>query len=161
MSGNSVSELVYLFRARRQSRPLLLSGAGSSYRSGVPLAAERVKRIARASLAAHIRGKDGRHCNVSPTGWMRHLRDRPRFVAEHGRSAENFPPAGKHFLNPQEFRREFFTDLTRPVNGTSEGYRDLAALMLRRLCRTVLTANFDALIVEALRELQPRIREVV
>lgn len=161
MTSSTLSELIYLFRSHHKSRPLLLLGAGASYRAGVPLAAETVKRIARASFAVHIKGMDWRHCNIPLSDWMRHLKDQSWFIPDPERLAENFPLAVKHFLNPQEFRREFFTDLIQPVNGINEGYRDLASLMLRRLCWTVLTTNFDPLIVEALRELQPHIRDVV
>ncbi len=43
----SVRVLASLFRASNEARPLLLLGAGASFSSGVPLASESVRRIAR------------------------------------------------------------------------------------------------------------------
>lgn len=52
------SELIYLFRASRENRPVLLLGAGASFRSGIPLAADAVKLIARAAYARLVKGID-------------------------------------------------------------------------------------------------------
>src|ERR1700719_3062435 len=83
------------------------------------------------------------------------------FISDEGRFAENFPLAVEHLLTPREQRRKFLQRLVGAPNGVTDGYRALAQLMLRRLCWTVLTANFDTLLFEALRELSPHVRDVV
>ena len=75
--------------------------------------------------------------------------------------AENFPLAVENLLRPAEFRREFFTEMIKPPEGINLGYQHLARLMMRRLCWTVMTTNFDHNIIESLRELRPPIQEVV
>jgi hypothetical protein len=129
----------------------LLLGAGASYRSGVPLAAESVRRIARNAYARQVLGQDERFCNPKPSDWMPFLQSQEWFIEDPNRLAENFPLAVDHLLRPQEVRREFLSSMIRPANGISAGYYDLAELITRRLCWTVLTTNFDSLIVEALR----------
>ena len=51
MNIGSVPEIVSLFRSSNELRPILFLGAGASFRSGVPLAADAVVRIAKASYA--------------------------------------------------------------------------------------------------------------
>lgn len=46
-----LQELVYHFRPEHETRPVLLLGAGASFKAGVPLAREMVNRIARFALA--------------------------------------------------------------------------------------------------------------
>ena len=160
MPSKSLSTLIYQFRSRHPSRPILLLGAGASYRAGVPMAGESVKQIARASFAVHKRGMDWRHSTVLPSDWMPYLREQDWFIDDPSRFAENFPFAVKHFLTPKELRRELFADLIEPPNGINSGYRDLAAIIQRGLCWTVLTTNFDSLIVDALTELSPHVHNV-
>jgi hypothetical protein len=159
--GATLSELAYLFRASRQSRPLLLLGAGASFRSGIPLANDLVSRIARAAYARQVKGQDERFCHPAPSDWLPFLQNQPWFISDAKRYAENFPLAVEHLLHPREFRREFLTDAIQPSNGINDGYRALANLVMRRLCWTVLTTNFDHLIVDALRERRPHIPDVV
>ncbi len=159
--NNGVNELAYLFRAARKSRPLLLLGAGASYRSGIPLAAEAVKHIARAAYARHELGVDAKSHTLTTSDWLPYLQQQRWFVADPRRLADNFPLAVQYLLHPREFRREFFREMIRPPNGISEGYRHLAAIVMRRLCWTILTPNFDSLIVDALRERHVHIPEIV
>ena len=93
---------------------------------------------------------------------MPYLEQQSWFIPDAERLAENFPLAVKHLLTPRERRRSFLRDLVSdPPNGISEGYRALAQIMLRRLCRIVLTTNFDNLIKDALEELRPNVREII
>ncbi len=162
MKHNAVAELSYLFRGAASAPPVFLLGAGASYRSGIPLAAEAVKRIAKASYAWTQLGLDETHCNPPPSDWMPYLERQPWFIRDPQKLAENFPLAVKHLLTPRERRRRLLRDLVlSPPNGVSDGYRALAQIMLRRLCCTVLTTNFDQLVAEALRELQPNVREII
>jgi hypothetical protein len=93
---------------------------------------------------------------------MPYLEHQTWFVSDTERLAENFPLAVKHLLTPKERRRAFLRDLVSdPPNGINEGYRALAQMMLLRLCRTVLTTNFDNLVKDALEELRPNVREII
>src|ERR1051325_821489 len=158
---NVVAELAYLFRATDQAPPVLLLGAGASYRSGIPLAAEAVKRIAKASYAWTRLGMDERFCNPPPSDCMPYLESHNWFIRDADKLAENFPAAVRNLLTPRERRRRFLRDLVVAPNGISDGYRALAQIMLRRLCWTVFTTNFDQLIADSLRELRPNVREVI
>ena len=161
MLNDAVKELAYLFRATRENRPLLLLGGGASYRSGIPLATEAVKHIAKAAYARHAKGLDWRYINLMPSDWMPYLQQQPWFISGPSRLAENFPLAVQHLLYPSEFRREFFTEMIRPPNGINPGYKYLASLVMRRLCWTVLTVNFDHQIVDAYQERSPHIPEII
>lgn len=92
---------------------------------------------------------------------MPYLEGHSWFIQGPERLAENFPATVKHLLKPKERRRRFLRDLVIAPNGISDGYRALARLMLRRLCWTVLTPNFDCLVADALRLLGPNVREIV
>lgn len=155
-----IQELVTLLRGDRPNRPLILLGAGASYRSGIPLAAEAVRRVAKQSYARRVLGSDPRFRNPKPSDWMPFLARQPWFITDPDRLAENFPLAVKHMLTPREFRREFFLEMVKPLNGVNDGYRHLAELMMRGLCSTVLTTNFDHLLVDALLERRPHIHHI-
>jgi hypothetical protein len=53
---DSVRLLASLLRAANEARPVLLLGAGASFSSGVPLAAESVRRMARRVYAEKVKG---------------------------------------------------------------------------------------------------------
>ena len=159
--GRAASEVAYLLRKDRPTRPVFLLGGGASYRAGVPLADEAVKRMARAAFHRRTGGGRAGLDWVKPSDWITLLESQPWFIREPERLAENFQRAVEHLLVPREFRREFFLDLIQPRNGLNEGYRHLADIMMRGLCHTVLTTNFDPLIAEALREKAPHVRHVV
>ena len=158
---STAGDLIYLLRAQRPTRPVLLLGAGASYRAGIPLARECVQRVAQAAYARREKGQDWRLAKPLPSDWRPYLQKQPWFIAGDDRLADNFPLAVEHLLFPQEFRREFMTELIKPVNGINEGYKRLANLMHRGLCHSVLTTNFDSLIVDALREKGPHVRDIV
>ena len=50
----AVSVLVPIFKSLDQPRPIILLGAGASFRSGIPTAGEAVKRIARLVYSEQI-----------------------------------------------------------------------------------------------------------
>ncbi len=155
-----VKNLAYLFRASGKMRPVLLLGAGASFRSGIPLAEEAVRRIARSAYARHKLGLAIHDSRIMLSDWLPFLRSQEWFIKDSLRFAENFPLAVEHFLTPREFRRAFFQDFIHSSQGPSEGYKSLARMMVRRLVGTVLTTNFDGLIAEALREQNPKPPEV-
>jgi hypothetical protein len=154
MVDTSDRELAFLFRDP-QRRPVLLLGAGASYRSGIPLADEAVREIARAAYARRVRGVDVEHTILTPSDWLPWLQSQQWFKGDPEGFGENLPFAVEHLLQPPEFRRTFFMKMVRARNGLSGGYHALAHIIARRLCWTVLTTNFDSLIVDALRQQRP------
>lgn len=162
MRGNdeAISILTPLLRATAETCPLLLLGAGASFHSGVPVAAEAVKQIARLVFAQQeLRGARPPE-RVKPTEWEPWLQKFDWFIHGNDRLAENFPLVVEHLLVPAEFRKQTILELMRPTAGLSGGYKALADLVMRGLIRTVLTTNFDPCIPDALKERQPHIRHI-
>lgn len=157
----SVRRLAALFRADQHTRPILLLGAGASFRSGVPLADTLVVQIMRLAYAVDKYGDESAISRVTVSDWKPLLEAQSWFIPGENRRADNYPFAAHEFLRPQSRRRKFFLDAINMAKGPSQGYRDLADLMRRRLCWTVLTTNFDPLLYQALLPLQARFREIV
>jgi hypothetical protein len=155
----SAKALVSVFSASSEVRPVVLLGAGASFRSGVPLAAESVKRIAKAAYIRHELGGKAHPSQVKLSQWLPWLQGQSWFIQGDERLAENFPLAVQHLLRPDEFRREVLLDLIQPLNGVSAGYHVLADFMLRGLVWTVLTTNFDPCFPAALRARQPHLKQ--
>ena len=153
----TVARLACEFEVTQSARPVFLLGAGASYRSGVPLAAEATHRIGREAFA---RQRLGTHAiaGVKPSDYQPFLAEQPWFIKGAAAFAQNFPLAVKHLLTPASYRREFFARELRAHNGLSEGYIALARLAQRGLWRVLLTTNFDACTVEALARLAPHVR---
>lgn len=158
--NESVRILSSLFRASNQARPVLLLGAGASFSSGVPLAAESVKRLARRVYAEKVRGGSLLPEQVKLSEWQTWLHGQPWFIHGDDRLSENFPLAVRHLLTPREYRRRLLLELVHPANGTGPGYKRLAEFVMRGLVRTLLTTNFDICLPEALNEKRPHIKHV-
>ena len=156
----AVSVLAPLLRAADEPCPVLLLGAGASFRSGVPTAAEAVKQIARLVFSERVLGGVRPPERVKPSEWQPWLQTFPWFIPGADRLAENFPLAVEHLLTPAECRKRVILDLMRPRNGLSIGYKALSDLVMRGLVRTILTTNFDTCLPEALKERRPHIRHV-
>jgi hypothetical protein len=156
----AVSVLGPLLRSAEEPCPLILLGAGASFRSGVPTAAEAVKQIARLVYSERELKNSRPPERVKPSEWESWLQGFDWFVPGNDRLAENFPLVVEHLLVPAEFRKRVLLDLMRPVNGISAGYKILADFVLRGLIRTMFTTNFDTCLPDALRERQPHIRHV-
>jgi hypothetical protein len=162
MTGNkeAVSVLGPLLRSSDDPCPLILLGAGASFRSGVPTAADAVKQIARL-VYSERELRDARPPErVKPSEWESWLQGFDWFLPGAERLAENFPLVVEHLLVPAEFRKRVLLDLMRPVNGISAGYKMLADFVMRGLIGTMFTTNFDTCLPDALRERQPHIRHV-
>jgi hypothetical protein len=102
--------------------PVLLLGAGASFRSSVPTAAEAVKQIARVVYSERQLGGSRRRERVKPSKWESWLQSFPWFVHGADRLAENFPLIVEHLLTPADFRKRGILELMRPRNGLSAGY---------------------------------------
>jgi hypothetical protein len=161
-TGNreAVAVLASLLRPSDAAYPLLLLGAGASFRSGVPTAGDAVRHIARLVYSERVLRSGRPPERVKPSEWESWLQGFDWFVPGVDRLAENFPLVVEHLLTPAEFRKRVIIDLMRPVNGISAGYKFLADFVMRGFVRTVLTTNFDTCLPEALRERQPHIRHV-
>ena len=154
---DSVHALTSLFRAHNEARPILLLGAGASFSSGVPLAAESVRRLAKRVFAEHIMGGAILPEQVKLTEWQAWLQSHAWFIPGEDRLAENFPLVVEHLLQPREFRSRLLRDLVQPSAGIGPGYRRLAELVMRGLARTILTTNFDTCLVTALKDVRAHI----
>lgn len=123
----AVSVLAPLLGSEEEPCPLILLGAGASFRSGVPTAADAVKQIARLVYSEHeLKGARPPE-RVKPSEWESWLQGFDWFIPGADRLAENFPLAVEHLLVPAEFRKRVLLDLMRPVNGISKGYKILAS----------------------------------
>ncbi len=158
---SSVTRLAARFRSDQATRPVVLLGAGASFRSGIPLAADLVKLIARHSYAFVELGDEQAIGKVKTSDWRRYLEGQGWFINDEKRFAENFPLAVQHLLKPQDFRRRFFMQIMHGRGSISEGYHRLAEIMAKKLCWTVLTTNFDSILADALWEKAPHIRHVI
>jgi hypothetical protein len=101
-------------------------GAGPSFSSGVPLAGESVKRIARRYYAERIVGGKMLPEQVKTSEWMTWLGEQDWFVRDTARLPENFPLVIKHLLTPQAYRQKVLLDLIAPDRDIGSGYRHLA-----------------------------------
>src|SRR5260370_36502203 len=102
--NQAISILGALLRASDEPCPILLLGAGASFRSGVPTAAEAVKQIARRVYSEQVLGGSRPPERVKPSEWEPWLQRFPWFLHGTDRFAENFPLVVEHLLTPAEFR---------------------------------------------------------
>lgn len=156
---DTVRELAALLSPNNEARPTLLLGAGASFSSGVPLADESVKRIAKRYYAERVNGGLLPEM-VKTSEWMGWLGQQRWFQPDLSRMSENFPAAVKHLLTPQAYRQKVLLDLMAPDGEIGAGYRHLAELVLRGLVGTILTTNFDMCLPRALNDKRPHIRHV-
>ena len=156
----SISKLISLLKGEEDRWPMLLLGAGASFRSGVPTASEAVKQIAKTVYSEKVLKGARPPERVKPSEWEAWLRTYPWFQSDPALLADNFPTAVEHLLVPAEYRKTVLLDLMRPVNGISSGYQILADLVMRGLIHTVMTTNFDPCLPDVLRQRHPHIRHV-
>src|ERR1700693_199772 len=116
MSGNKEAVLVLgsLLRSTEDPCPLILLGAGASFRSGVPTAAEAVRQIARLVYSERQLMNARPPERVKPSEWESWLHGFDWFALGSDRLAENFPLVVENLLVPAEFRKRVILDLMRP-----------------------------------------------
>lgn len=156
----STKLLASILRAANAVRPVLLLGAGASFSSGVPLAAEGVRRLAKRVFADRVKGGAVVPEQVKLTEWQTWLQAHPWFLSGDDRLPENFPLVVQHLLEPREYRTRALLDLLEVGDDVGPGYKNLAEFVMRGLVRTILTTNFDTCLPTALRALHPHIRQV-
>lgn len=154
----TINQLAALFRSEQPTRPVLLLGAGASFPSGVPTASELVKEIVRLGCAIEKFGDERRILHVTPTDTKAYCQRQSWWHPD--QIADCFPYAVESILTPPERRRKHLINWTK-YQRISGGYNALAKIMARRLCWTVLTTNFDTLIVDSLAPQRTQLREVI
>lgn len=152
----SIQHLVPILRAANPARPVFLLGAGASFSSGVPLADESVRRLAKRVYADRVLHGSVPAFRVKTSEWERWLAEHPWFLKD-ANLAENFPLVVEHLLRPKEYRREQLIELMQPNREVGPGYRALAEFVRRGLVRTTLTTNFDPCLPIALNALRPHL----
>lgn len=156
----SVALLRSLLTPDNDARPTFLFGAGASFSSGIPLAAESVNRLAKQVYADRVLGGKTLTEQIKVSEWTAWLQGQPWFVDGAGRLAENFPLLIQDQLRPEAYRRNALLSLVALKQELGPGYRAVAELVLRGLAGTILTTNFDVCLPKALNEKLPHIRYV-
>jgi SIR2-like domain/Putative ATP-dependent DNA helicase recG C-terminal len=144
MQIGSIGRLYSLLKGR--PRPVLLLGAGASVRSGIPAAAGVVERAARWAYA-HEHGRSEDDPRLQRSDWLPWLQQHLWFDRD-AKLVENYPAVVQHLLQPRHARAEFFRKLLSPGIEPSAGYDKLAEFLHQGLIHTVLTTNFDSLILD-------------
>jgi hypothetical protein len=157
---DSVARLCSLLQPDNDARPSFLFGAGASFSSGIPLAAESVKRLAKQAYSDLRLGGKIIPEQIKTSEWTSWLQSHKWFIHGDDRLAENFPLVIEHLLQPDAYRKRALLDLTALRQETAAGYRATAELVLRGLMGTILTTNFDICVPKALHDKQPHIRHV-
>ena len=134
---------------KREIRPILLLGAGASARSGIPLTDGLVSEIAKWGYCK-THGRDLDDPTLMRSDWWPWL-TRQRWFHHDAPLSEHYPRAVEAVLQPREDRRAFFQRVLNPGVPVSRGYEVLAQLLARRVLRTILTPNFDSLLVQQCR----------
>jgi hypothetical protein len=124
MQRRSIEELSGLFRPEEAVRPVLLLGAGASFSSGVPVAGEMVRQIARYALASE-RGRNPEVSTDIMESDVRRFLKRQTWGAG-GNLPEMFPYAVQELLTPTTKRRTFFDHVLGRTRGPAAGYQALA-----------------------------------
>jgi hypothetical protein len=79
-SSSPAKILAAVLRADNPVRPVMLVGAGASFRSGVPLAAEAVKRITKTAFIRNELGGRAHTSQVKYSQWMTWLSSQNWFI---------------------------------------------------------------------------------
>lgn len=158
--ADAIALIAKILRGDDERWPIFLLGAGASFRSGVPTAAEAVKQIAKIAYSERKLSGSRPPDRVRPSEWEPWLREQSWFDKSASKLAENFPAAVEHLLVPAEFRKRVLLEMMRPNNGISSGYSVLSEFVMRGLVRTILTTNFDSCLPDALRARHPHIKHI-
>jgi hypothetical protein len=101
----SVALLCLLLKPDDDARPTFLFGAGTSFSSGIPLATEGVKRLAKQAYADRVLGGKTPLDQIKMSEWMSWLQGQQWFIRGDDRLAENFPLVIEHELRPEAYAR--------------------------------------------------------
>ncbi|MDD4616410.1 MAG: SIR2 family protein [Alphaproteobacteria bacterium] len=157
---DSVALICSRLKPDNDARPTFLLGAGASFSSGIPLAAESVKRLAKQAYADLKLGGKTLPEQIKTSEWTTWLHSQEWFIHGDDHLAENFPLVIEHLLKPEAYRKKTLLDIIALRQQIGLGYHALAELILRGLAGTVLTTNFDVCLPKALNDKHPHIRNV-
>lgn len=124
--------------------PVLLLGAGASFRSGIPLAGDMVEQAARWAYARE-HGRSPEDPRLLRSDWFPWLLQQSWYAPDK-LPADNYPAAIENLLQPRQARKDFFRKLLQPGIRISAGYERLAEFLHQGLIKTVLTTNFDSIL---------------
>lgn len=130
--------------------PIVWVGGGSSVKSGIPLSDGLVEKAVRWQ---HCRDNnlsfDDPRVIYRLSDWMPEFRKQSWF--QEGDLADNFPKAMHYLLRPHDNRRGFFRHIVDTNVPASSGYKHLTEFMALGFVMTVLTTNFDRVLVDLCR----------
>ena len=125
--------------------PIFLLGAGASVKSGIPLAHDMVEKIAKWRYCLD-HGLDPEDLSLRRSDWYPWLKMQT-WYREDGEQADNYPDAVENILQPRQTRKDFFLEMLNTQVEPSSGYEHIAELMARKRVHTVLTTNFDTILL--------------
>ncbi len=128
----------------RGPEPIFLLGAGTSVKSGIPLAGEMVEKMARWRYCLE-NGLDPEDLSLRRSDWYPWLKMQ-KWYSEDGERADNYPDAIENILQPRQTRKDFFLEMLNTQVEPSSGYKHITELMARKRIHTVLTTNFDTIL---------------
>lgn len=125
--------------------PIFLLGAGASVKSGIPLAHDMVEKIAKWGYCLD-NGLNPEDPRVRRSDWYPWLKMQ-KWYHENREQADNYPDAVEDILQPRQTRKDFFLQMLNTQVEPSSGYEHIAELMARKRVHTVLTTNFDTILL--------------
>ena len=125
--------------------PIFLLGAGASVKSGIPLAHDMVEKIAKWGYCLD-NGLNPEDLSVRRSDWYPWLKMQ-KWYHEDREQADNYPDAVENILQPRQTRKDFFLKMLNTQVEPSGGYEHIAELMARKRIHTVLTTNFDTILL--------------
>ena len=130
----------------QKPKPILLLGAGASVKSGIPTSDELVERAARWAYCDH-HGYHSDDPTIKRSDWLRWLTAHAWYNNDTS-TAENYSATVEHLLQPRQARKDFFLRLINPGVPASNGYHELLKLIDEGFTDTVLTTNFDRVLLD-------------
>ena len=125
--------------------PIFLLGAGASVKSGIPLAHDMVEKITKWGYCLD-NGLNPEDPSLRRSDWYPWLKVQ-KWYREDGEQADNYPDAVENILQPRQTRKDFFLEMLSTQIEPSGGYEHIAELMARKRVHTVLTTNFDTILL--------------
>lgn len=129
----------------RGPEPIFLLGAGASVKSGIPLAGKMVEKMARWRYCLE-NGLDPEDPSLRRSDWYPWLKMQ-KWYPEDGEQTDKYPYAVENILQPRQTRKDFFLEMLNILVEPSSGYEHIAELMARKRIHTVLTTNFDTILL--------------
>ena len=123
VGSDAVALIATLLRGEDDRWPIFLLGAGASFRSGVPTAADAVKQIAKIFYAERKLQGARPPERVRPSEWEPWLREQPWLNKAAVSLGENFPATVEHLLVPAELRKRVLLEIMNPAMVSQMGTR--------------------------------------